>query len=72
MIAEALLSFIGAGTPASIPSWGNIISEARSFFQIAWWIIVFPGLFLSLTVLAVNLFGDGISDALDPRLARRK
>lgn len=72
MIAEALLSFIGAGTPASIPSWGNIISEARSYFQIAWWIIVFPGLFLSLTVLSVNLFGDGISAALDPRLARRK
>ncbi|WP_332814071.1 ABC transporter permease [Ramlibacter sp.] len=71
MIAEALLSFIGAGTPPSIPSWGNIISEARSFFQIAWWIIVFPGIFLSLTVLAVNLFGDGISAALDPRLARR-
>ena len=72
MIAEALLSFIGAGTPPSIPSWGNIISEARSFFQIAWWIIVFPGLLLSLTVLSVNLFGDGISAALDPRLARRK
>lgn len=71
MIAEALLSFIGAGTPPSIPSWGNIISEARSYFQIAWWIIVFPGLFLSLTVLSVNLFGDGISAALDPRLARR-
>lgn len=71
MIAEALLSFIGAGTPPNIPSWGNIISEARSFFQIAWWIIVFPGIFLSLTVLAVNLFGDGISAALDPRLARR-
>lgn len=71
MIAEALLSFIGAGTPPSIPSWGNIISEARSYLQVAWWIIVFPGLFLSLTVLSVNLFGDGISAALDPRLARR-
>jgi peptide/nickel transport system permease protein len=71
MIAEALLSFIGAGTPPNIPSWGNIISEGRAYFQIAWWIIVFPGIFLSLTVLAVNLFGDGISAALDPRLARR-
>jgi len=71
MITEAILSFIGAGTPPNIPSWGNIMAEARSLFQIAGYLILFPGLFLSVTVLAVNLLGDGMRDALDPRLARR-
>jgi peptide/nickel transport system permease protein len=71
MITEAVLSFIGAGTPPQIPSWGNIMAEGRSFFQIKPYLIIFPGIFLSLTVLAVNLVGDGLRDALDPRLARR-
>jgi peptide/nickel transport system permease protein len=71
MITEAYLSFIGAGTPPNIPSWGNIMAEGRTLFQIAYYIILFPGICLSLTVLAVNLVGDGLRDALDPRLARR-
>ncbi len=71
MITEAILSFIGAGTPPNIPSWGNIIADGRSVFQVKPYIIVFPGIVLSLTVLAVNLVGDGLRDALDPRLARR-
>jgi peptide/nickel transport system permease protein len=71
MITEAILSFIGAGTPPNIPSWGNIMAEARSLFQIATYLIIFPGVCLSLTVLAINLLGDGMRDALDPRLARR-
>jgi peptide/nickel transport system permease protein len=71
MITEAILSFIGAGTPPNIPSWGNIMAEARSMFQIATYLILFPGLCLSITVLAVNLLGDGLRDRLDPRLARR-
>jgi peptide/nickel transport system permease protein len=71
MITEAVLSFIGAGTPPQIPSWGNIMAEGRSYFQIKPYLIIFPGIFLSLTVLAVNLVGDGLRDALDPRLARR-
>jgi peptide/nickel transport system permease protein len=71
MITEAILSFIGAGTPPNIPSWGNIMAEGRSLIQIAGHLILYPGLFLSLTVLAVNLLGDGMRDALDPRLARR-
>ena len=71
MITEAILSFIGAGTPPNIPSWGNIMAEARSLFQIAGYLIFFPGVCLSLTVLAVNLLGDGMRDAPDPRLARR-
>ena len=71
MITEAILSFIGAGTPPNIPSWGNIMAEGRSLIQIASYLIVFPGICLSVTVLAVNLLGDGMRDALDPRLARR-
>jgi peptide/nickel transport system permease protein len=71
MITEAILSFIGAGTPPNIPSWGNIMAEARSLIQVAGTILLFPGVFLSLTVLSVNLLGDGMRDALDPRLARR-
>ena len=71
MITESILSFLGAGTPPNIPSWGNIMAEARSLFQIAGYLILFPGICLSVTVLAVNLLGDGLRDALDPRLARR-
>ena len=71
MITEAILSFIGAGTPPNIPSWGNIMAEGRSLFQVAYYIVLFPGMMLSVTVLAINLLGDGLRDALDPRLARR-
>ncbi len=71
MIVEAILSFLGAGTPPNIPSWGNIMAEGRSLFQVAYYIVLFPGAFLSITVLAINLLGDGLRDALDPRLARR-
>jgi peptide/nickel transport system permease protein len=70
MITEAILSFIGAGTPPIVPSWGNIIAEARSLFQIAPYIVLFPGIMLSATVLAINLLGDGLRDAFDPRLMR--
>jgi peptide/nickel transport system permease protein len=71
MLIEASLSFLGAGVPPEIPSWGNTIAENRSFFQRAPWSILIPGSFLALTVLAVNLLGDGLRDRLDPRLARR-
>jgi peptide/nickel transport system permease protein len=71
MITEAILSFIGAGTPPNIPSWGNIMAEGRGLIQVAGYLILFPGISLSLSVLAVNLLGDGMRDALDPRLARR-
>lgn len=67
MIVEAVLSFIGAGTPPIVPSWGNIMSEGRSLWQIKPYLIFFPALFLSLMVLAVNLLGDGLRDWLDPR-----
>jgi peptide/nickel transport system permease protein len=71
MITEAILSFIGAGTPPTTPSWGNIMAEGRAVFLVAYYIVLFPGIFLSLTVLAINLLGDGLRDAIDPRLARR-
>jgi peptide/nickel transport system permease protein len=71
MIIEAALSFLGAGTPPNIPSWGNIMAEGRSLFQVSYYIVLIPGAFLSVTVLAINLLGDGLRDALDPRLARR-
>jgi peptide/nickel transport system permease protein len=71
MLIEAGLSFLGAGVPPEIPSWGNIIAQARTFFQIAPWAILIPGAFLAVTVLAVNMLGDGLRDRLDPRLARR-
>ena len=71
IITEAILSFLGAGIPPEIPSWGNIMAEGRIYFQIAPWIIFFPGLLLALTVLAVNILGDGLRDTLDPKLARR-
>jgi peptide/nickel transport system permease protein len=71
ILTEAGLSFLGAGTPPEIPSWGNVISIGRTFFQIAPWIIFFPGVLLAVTVLAINLVGDGLRDMLDPRIARR-
>jgi peptide/nickel transport system permease protein len=71
MLIEAGLSFLGAGVPLEIPSWGNIIAQGRTFFQIAPWTILIPGAFLAATVLAVNMLGDGLRDRLDPRLARR-
>jgi peptide/nickel transport system permease protein len=71
IIIEAILSFLGAGMPPNVPSWGNVIAEGRTLFQVAAYIVIVPSIFLSLTVLAVNLIGDGLRDALDPRLARR-
>ena len=72
MIIESILSFIGAGTPPIIPSWGNIMADGRTLWQVKPYIIFFPAVFLSLTVLAVNLLGDGLRDALDPRMVKRQ
>jgi peptide/nickel transport system permease protein len=71
MLTEAILSFLGAGTPPIIPSWGNMVAEGRLLFQIAPWPILFPGIALSLTILAVNVLGDGLRDRLDPKIAKR-
>ena len=71
MITEAILSFIGAGTPPTIPSWGNIMAEGRALWQVKPYLVFIPAAFLSVTVLAVQLLGDGLRDALDPRAAGR-
>ena len=71
ILIEAALSFLGAGTPPEIPTWGNMIAQSRLFLSRAPWTIFAPGIALALVVLAVNLLGDGLRDRLDPRLARR-
>ncbi|MBX3538378.1 MAG: ABC transporter permease [Chelatococcus sp.] len=71
MLTEAILSFIGAGLPPTIPSWGNIMAEGRALWQVKPYMIAFPAIFLSIAILAVNLVGDGLRDALDPRLRER-
>jgi peptide/nickel transport system permease protein len=70
ILFEAALSFLGAGVPPDVPSWGKMLSEAATIFTVAWWMMVFPGLFLFMTTLAFNLVGDGMRDALDPRTGR--
>jgi peptide/nickel transport system permease protein len=71
VLTEAYLSFLGVGTPPEIPSWGNVIADGRLYVQLAFWNVLFPGIALALMVLSVNVLGDGLRDALDPRLARR-
>ena len=70
ILFEAALSFLGLGVPQSTPSWGRMLSDAAVVFEVAWWLMFFPGLFLILTTLAFNLLGDGLRDALDPRSNR--
>jgi peptide/nickel transport system permease protein len=72
ILFEAALSFLSVGIPADTPSWGRMISDAVNgeLYQIAWWMLVFPGMFLVLTTLSFNLLGDGLRDALDPRAGR--
>jgi peptide/nickel transport system permease protein len=71
ILIEATLSFLGAGLPPEIPSWGNMMSEGRMYFQLLPGLILFPGIFLALTLLSVNVLGDVLRDVLDPRMARR-
>ena len=68
ILAEASLSFLGAGVPEFIPTWGNIVATGKGYVQVAFWISFFPGVFLTLTVLAVVLIGDALRDYLDPKL----
>jgi peptide/nickel transport system permease protein len=70
ILFEAYLSFLGAGLPQTIPSWGEMISSASGIFEIAPWLMFFPGMFLLLTTLSFNLLGDGLRDAMDPRSRR--
>lgn len=70
ILIEAALSFLGLGVPQSTPSWGQMLADAATIFEEAWWLMLFPGLFLLATTLAFNLLGDGLRDALDPRTGR--
>ncbi|MEO1018279.1 MAG: ABC transporter permease [Pseudomonadota bacterium] len=70
ILIEAILSFLGIGIPPEIPSWGNIMAEGRTLFRVYPHNILFPGIFLSLAILAINVMGDGLRDDLDPRLAK--
>jgi peptide/nickel transport system permease protein len=70
ILFEAGLSFLGLGVPQSTPSWGGMLSDAIRIFEVAWWLMLFPGLFLVVTTLSFNLLGDGLRDALDPRSNR--
>lgn len=70
ILFEAALSFLGLGVPPSTPSWGQMLADASQIFDVAWWLMLFPGLFLVGTTLAFNLLGDGLRDALDPRAGR--
>jgi peptide/nickel transport system permease protein len=71
ILVEAILSFLGIGIPPQIPTWGNIMAEGRTLFRIFPHNILFPGAFLAVTVLAVNMLGDGLRDSLDPRMRKR-
>jgi peptide/nickel transport system permease protein len=71
ILVEAILSFLGIGIPPETPTWGNIMAEGRSLFRVYPHNIFFPGIFLALTVLAVNMLGDGLRDTLDPKMAKR-
>lgn len=71
VLAEASLSFLGAGVPPDVPTWGSMVSAGQPRLQQAWWASVFPGIFLFVIVLAINLIGDALRDALDPRSRKR-
>lgn len=70
ILLEAILSFLGVGVPPEIPTWGNIMAQGRDLFQILPHNIFYPGIFLTLTVLAINMLGDGLRDTIDPRMAK--
>jgi peptide/nickel transport system permease protein len=72
MVVESILSFLGAGTPPTVPSWGNMLAEGRQYLQRAPWIAAFPGFLLAALILTVNVLGDALRDALDPKLSRRR
>ena len=72
ILVEAGLSFLGFGVQPPAPSWGNILTEGRTYIFDAWWLTVFPGLAILITVLSFNLLGEGLRDALDPRLRGRR
>ncbi len=72
IIVEAALSFLGAGIPPPAPSWGNILSDGKTYIYKAWWMTFFPGMTITLAIIGLNLFGDGLRDLLDPHSSKAK
>jgi peptide/nickel transport system permease protein len=70
IIAEAALSFLGLGVPPAIPTWGGMLADGRTYISTSWWMALFPGLCIFITVLAINMLGDALRDNLDPKLRR--
>jgi peptide/nickel transport system permease protein len=70
IVSEASLSFLGLGVPPEIPTWGSMLADGRAYISTSWWLALFPGLAIFVTVLGINLLGDGLRDVLDPRLQR--
>ena len=68
ILTESALSFLGLGFPSDFPTWGRLLYDGKDFLTLTPWLVVWPGLFISLTVLSINFLGDGLRDALDPRL----
>jgi peptide/nickel transport system permease protein len=68
ILSEAALSFLGLGVEPDTPSWGILLNEGKDWMEMAWWLAVFPGIAITLAVLSFNLMGDGLRDALDPRM----
>jgi peptide/nickel transport system permease protein len=67
ILTESALSFLGLGFPSDVPTWGRLLFDGKDFMTFTWWVVVWPGLFISLSVLSINFIGDGLRDALDPR-----
>jgi peptide/nickel transport system permease protein len=70
ILTESSLSFLGFGVPPPKPSWGQILSQSRDYIEFAWWLTVFPGVAIFISITAYNLVGDGLRDAMDPKLFR--
>ncbi|MFH1189183.1 MAG: ABC transporter permease [Candidatus Omnitrophota bacterium] len=72
ILVESALSFLGIGVQPPTPSWGNLLMDGKSTLGVAWWLTIFPGIFITLTVLAYNLLGEALRDMLEPRLKERR
>jgi peptide/nickel transport system permease protein len=70
ILTESALSFLGIGVQPPVPSWGNMLTAGKDYLEFAWWLSLFPGLAILITVVAYNLVGEGLRDALDPKISR--
>src|SRR5690606_16763154 len=70
ILNESALSFLGLGFPSDVPTWGRLLYDGKDFLTRTPWVVIWPGVFISLTILSINFMGDGLRDALDPRMRR--